>query len=270
MAIQDTIKVSKNKTSQWTSLNPILELLEIGYDVDLKVFKIGDGINKYNTLPYVATGAPNALFIFLSGNPNNLIKLDADGGILLSKETFNGVLAYMSGKEQGPAALTPPDEYNATMLSIGKDVFTILSNITNINNKITALEARPLSIKLDDTKEELTSTWSSDKINDSILQTELKIKADITSNPNGAYDALVRISDLLENNTSLALVLTEEIANTVRFNAEQTLTHEQKKQARDNIGAIDTTVIGDYSGLTTAYETGLTNFNNSPFFESAV
>ena len=79
-----------------------------------------------------------------------------------------------------------------------------------------------------------------------------------------------RISDLLENNTSLALVLTEEIAKTVRFSAEQTLTHEQKKQARDNIGAIDTTVIGDYSGLTTAYETGLTNFNNSPFFESAV
>ncbi len=270
MAIQDTIKVSKNKTSQWLSLNPILELLEIGYDVDLKVFKIGDGINHYNSLPYIATGAPNALFIFLSDDPNNLITINSDGGIFLSKNTFNGVLAYMSGKEQGPAALAQVDEYKATMQSIGKDVFTILSNITSINNKVSSLEARPLSIKIEDSKEELTSTWSSNKIKDFVTQLELNIKADITSNPNGAYDALVRIADLLENNSSLALVLTEEIANTVRFNQEQTLTQAQKKQARDNIGALDASIVGDLTTLEETYTNNLTNITNSPFFESAV
>ena len=270
MAIQDTIKVSKNKTSQWISLNPILELLEIGYDVDLKVFKIGDGVNHYNSLPFVATGAANALFVFLSNDPNNLIKLDADGGIFLSKNAFNGVLAYMSGKEQGNAALSPPDEYNATMMSIGKDVYTILANLTNINNKISSLEARPISIKIDDSKDELTSTWSSDKIKDFVLATELSIKADITSNPNGAYDALVRISDLLENNTSLAVVLTQEIANSVRFNQEQNLTNEQKKQARDNIGAVSVVEVGDLSNLEQVYLDNLTNINNSTFFESDI
>lgn len=268
MAITDTVRLSKNISAQWSSLNPILAHLEIGYEVDTKLFKVGDGQRHYNQLPYVVTGAPNALFIFLSNDPNNYISIGSDGGIYLSKETFNAYTEYTNGKEQGSAAPTPPDEYKATILNIGKDVHGILSQLASLNNKTLQLEGRPLSIEIKDNVQEITSTWSSTKIADKILEAELALKTDITNNANGAYDALVRLADLLENNSSLALVVTEELANTIRFNEEQNLTSAQKAIARNNIEAISAADIGDLSDLESKYETELLNFSNSPFFES--
>ena len=40
-------------SSQWSSVNPKLELGEIGYDISIKTFKVGDGEYKWNELNYV-------------------------------------------------------------------------------------------------------------------------------------------------------------------------------------------------------------------------
>jgi len=42
----------KGTAAQWTASNPTLNSGEIGYESDTNNFKIGDGTNLWNTLPY--------------------------------------------------------------------------------------------------------------------------------------------------------------------------------------------------------------------------
>lgn len=45
------IQVRRGTTAQWTAANPILAAGEPGYDIDLEVFKIGNGTDHWLTLP---------------------------------------------------------------------------------------------------------------------------------------------------------------------------------------------------------------------------
>jgi hypothetical protein len=38
------IQVRRGTTAEWTNANPVLASGELGYDVDLRIFKIGDGV----------------------------------------------------------------------------------------------------------------------------------------------------------------------------------------------------------------------------------
>ncbi len=268
MATTETIKLSKNKSPQWTSLNPILSELEIGFEVDTKFFKVGNGISRWNDLAYVVSGGRNALFIFLSDDPDNLLALTTDGGIFLDKKLFNGLAAYTAGKEQGASAPTPPDEFNATMMRIGKDAHDIFAQLVLVANRINDLEGREVGDSIDDAVIVTTSTWSSQKTKDAILAADLALKADITNNPNGAYDALVRLAQLLEDNDSIAVTITEELASTVRFSVEQTLTAAHQLQARTNIGAAGMDDIGDTSDILQTYRDATGSAVGSPFEKS--
>jgi hypothetical protein len=44
------IQVRRGTTSEWTTTNPVLSSGELGYDTDLKIFKIGDGVAAWNSL----------------------------------------------------------------------------------------------------------------------------------------------------------------------------------------------------------------------------
>jgi hypothetical protein len=268
MATIETIKLSKNGSAQWTSLNPILEDKEIGVEVDTKLFKVGNGIARWNDLAYVVSGGKNALFIFLSDDPDNMLGLTSDGGIFLDKKAFNGLAAYTAGKEQGASAPTPPDEYNATLMRIGKDAHDIFAQLVLVANKIADLEGRKAGDSIDDAVTATTSTWSSHKTNDAILAAQVALKADITNNPNGAYDALVRLAQFLEDNDSMAVTIAEELASTVRFSVVQTLTDAHKKQARDNIGAAGTDDIGDTSNFLQTYLDASQSATGSQFEKS--
>ena len=50
MAIR--MRQRKGTASQWTTSNPILGAGEIGYESDTNKFKIGDGVNHWNSLTY--------------------------------------------------------------------------------------------------------------------------------------------------------------------------------------------------------------------------
>lgn len=45
------IQVRRGTTAQWTAANPILAAGEPGYDTTLEVFKIGNGTDRWLTLP---------------------------------------------------------------------------------------------------------------------------------------------------------------------------------------------------------------------------
>lgn len=52
-----TIIQSRNDTAtNWATVNPILAQGEIGIELDTRKFKVGDGINDWNNLPYFVSG----------------------------------------------------------------------------------------------------------------------------------------------------------------------------------------------------------------------
>lgn len=268
MAILETLKISKNSSAQWITLNPILDAMELGVEVDTKFFKIGNGTANWSTLPYVVNGGPNALLNYLSTDPDNLIGRDDDGGIILLNALFNAIDDYNNGKEQGAAAITPAKFYNVTIQNIGKDVKIINALINSLTGRVDNLEAIPAAAQIDDLKQQSNLTWSSSRIADYVITLIAQLKSDITSNSDGAYDALVRLAQLLEDNDSLATVIANQLGTMVSFSDEQTLTSAQASLARKNIGALEATQIEDIENLEAAYTTGVQNFDQSQFFEN--
>jgi hypothetical protein len=267
MAILETIRVSKNKSIQWISLNPILGFQEIGVEVDTKLFKVGDGIHRYSELGYVLSGYQNALFISISDDPNNFIGLSTEGELFIDKNYFNALDSYQAGKEHGATAVTPADEYQCMVLKIGQDFNLVNTALATLANRVSVVEGKEVGDKIDDDVEGQVTTWSSEKIADKILVSINALKADITSNPDGAYDALVRLADFLENNDSVALTMAEELALSVRKD-EQELTLAEQSQVRTNIGALAASEMGDASTYETFYVAGLADADASQFKES--
>lgn len=86
MAVQ--IQFRRGTASEWTQTNPILALAEMGIELDTNLFKIGDGVKRWEELPYggvkgytgSASTVPgpianltvsNVLYVSKSGNDNN-------------------------------------------------------------------------------------------------------------------------------------------------------------------------------------------------------
>lgn len=78
-------------------------------------------------------------------------------------------------------------------------------------------------------------TWSADKIVSALVA----LKGEILDGAPEAYDTLKEISQYLAANDSQINALLTAIGNRVRYDAAQTLTAEQQKQACDNIGVGD-------------------------------
>ena len=99
-----TIKLRRDTTANWETLNPVLSLAEPGLDTDLNAVKYGDGVTAWNDLPYsglVPDEAGNIipalgntyslgnasnpwLSLYLSGNTIYLgnVTLESSGGAL--------------------------------------------------------------------------------------------------------------------------------------------------------------------------------------------
>ena len=55
------IRSSAFVASKWTAENPILQLGEVGYETDTNKLKVGDGVTKWNDLPYAGDGTGSSL-----------------------------------------------------------------------------------------------------------------------------------------------------------------------------------------------------------------
>ena len=122
-----------------------------------------------------------------------------------------------------------------------------LANLTTTDKSslvaaINELQSAVLSgTGIDDANVALTTTYSSSKIV-TLLDT---LKAEILGGADAAYDTLVEIQQLLQDGTSGLDALLAAVNNRVRFDAAQTLTVIEQQQARENIGAIALSAIGD-------------------------
>ena len=86
-----------------------------------------------------------------------------------------------------------------------------------------------------------THTWSADKIVTQLAA----VKSEILNGAPAAYDTLLELQQALQNDQTGIAALTAAIDKRVRFDAAQTLTVPEQTQARDNIGAVAATDIGD-------------------------
>ena len=81
--------------------------------------------------------------------------------------------------------------------------------------------------------------WSADKVATSIAAAKLDVKNDILDGAGEALDTLKELADALGNDPNFAATIATQLGNRVRFDAAQTLTELQKKQACENIGVGD-------------------------------
>lgn len=94
---------------------------------------------------------------------------------------------------------------------------------------------------IDDAQVSTTSTYSSNKIV-SLLDA---LKAEILGGADAAYDTLLEIQQLLQDDTSGLDALLTAVNKRLRFDEVQTLTTGEQAQARSNIGALAASDVGD-------------------------
>jgi hypothetical protein len=51
------VRVRRDLSSRWSTVNPTLEVGEIGFELDTKRIKVGNGLNSWNTLDYISAEA---------------------------------------------------------------------------------------------------------------------------------------------------------------------------------------------------------------------
>lgn len=82
-------------------------------------------------------------------------------------------------------------------------------------------------------------TYSADKVLAVVEAAKQAVKSDLLDGAPEALDTLVELANALNNDPNFATTLATQIGNRVRYDAAQTLTTAQKKQACDNIGVGD-------------------------------
>lgn len=97
------------------------------------------------------------------------------------------------------------------------------------------------TVAIDDLQVSASTTYSSNKVV-TLLDA---LKAEILGGADPAYDTLLELQQALQNDQTGIAVLTAAIDKRVRFDAAQTLTLVEQQQARDNIGAVAASDIGD-------------------------
>ena len=98
------IIVRKGTTSEWASSSYILKAGEWGYDTELKIAKIGDGVSAWSALP-AANVDTNTTYNLVAGDNNGELKLTgSDGSSVSAKVTGLGSAAYTQSSAYATAA----------------------------------------------------------------------------------------------------------------------------------------------------------------------
>ena len=83
MSKQMTIRLcfARDTAENWTNANPILKLGEPGYEIDTGYFKIGNGINNWDELPYANKNSMDANGLTFTALQNKLNQLERQNTI---------------------------------------------------------------------------------------------------------------------------------------------------------------------------------------------
>ena len=132
------------------------------------------------------------------------------------------------------------------------------TTITQHGESITALQGevakRPV---INDTTASGTSVYSSTKVDSQITAAKNAVKNELLGGAGAAYDTLKELGDLIADNKSAIDSLEAIAAGHVRYDEAQSLTDEQKTQARGNIGAAAATDLSALQGTVSSNTTNI-------------
>ena len=135
------------------------------------------------------------------------------------------------------------DEFKTVNTRIGNlsslstaDKSTLVAAINELKTAVTTL-----ALIDDQSPGSTTTTFSASKIV-TLLDA---LRAQILGGADSAYDTLLELQQALQNDQTGIAALTAAIDKRVRFDAAQTLTASEQLQARNNIGAVASTDIGN-------------------------
>ena len=117
----DRIQLRRGTTSQWNTANPVLEEGEIGFNLTLNQFKIGDGNTQWSALDYYPSSA--SLDTSLDGYisiteravPDGVATLDGNGNVPISQlgNIINGAPGTLDTLQELASAINnDPDFLN--------------------------------------------------------------------------------------------------------------------------------------------------------------
>lgn len=131
-------------------------------------------------------------------------------------------------------------------------VSTLQTTVSELESAVDTLEGQiASSTNINDETPSSTTTYSSNKINSEITAAKQAVKTELLGGAGEAYDTLKELADLIQTNGSAIDALEALAAGHVKFDGAQTLTEEQKTQARTNIGAAGSTELSTVSSTAT-------------------
>lgn len=152
---------------------------------------------------------------------------------------------------------------NSLKVNFDNAMLAINANSADIDaaeTAITALQERLNSI-INDTTASTNTVYSSSEVVSEITKAKQEVKDDLLGGAGTAYDTLNELAELIESNQDAITALQNLAAGHVKYDGAQELTDAQKKQARDNIGALAQDEI-DFSAMETAIAGNATAIEN--------
>ncbi len=142
MAINNTVKVTlkirSDIAANWTNNNPILTMGEFGLEQSSLLFKVGDGVTRWNDLPYLNKLDSNRL----KHNTDGTITFSDDFIALLDKvvttdggQIINGNISIMGTPTDNTHAVTKSyvDAAVANAGHLKRQIVNSINELTNIN-----------------------------------------------------------------------------------------------------------------------------------------
>ena len=136
------IQVRRGTASQWTSIDPVLEAGEIGFESDTNKFKFGNGDDAWSLLTYAAPGytdfqntLDDYLAVGLRGTANGVASLNSSGKVPaselditeLSQDAVNTAITAGTG-------ITKTYDDNANTITVAVDTSTIQARVTDVSD----------------------------------------------------------------------------------------------------------------------------------------
>lgn len=119
------------------------------------------------------------------------------------------------------------------------DKINLVAAINELRLQIETVDGKTL---IDDANSaSISTTFSASKIT-SLLDA---LKADLLGGADAAFDTLKELQDAIQSDQTGIAALLAAVNARVRFDAAQALTAEEQTQARNNIGALSATAVGD-------------------------
>jgi len=225
----------RGTVGQWTDANPILNIGEIGFESDTNKFKIGDGINHWDDLPYfldeetIATSLDGYIPDSLLGAANGVAQLNSSGKLVsdqipnvdeITQDAINTALVAGTGLDK---------TYNDNANTITLDIDSTVATKTYVDDAVAAVDLS--------SKQDVVSGVSSTEIGyldgvTSAIQTQLDAKQAVVS---GVSNTEIGYLDGVTSAIQTQIDSKAPTSTTVTLTGTQTLTNKTLNNPTINV-----------------------------------